>query len=98
LNNIFITEGYSLKTIRKINCDFFFKSSQLKLWSVLFILVLSLSLSSKIYSQEAKEHEPLPAPTDKTNDDLNAEKIIEQNKPALISIWYHTDNYYSSYS
>jgi S1-C subfamily serine protease len=29
---------------------------------------------------------------------FNAEQIIEMNKPALISIWYHTDNYYSYYS
>ncbi len=26
---------------------------------------------------------------------FNAEQIIEMNKPGLISIWYHTDNYYS---
>jgi tetratricopeptide (TPR) repeat protein len=29
---------------------------------------------------------------------FNAEQIIEMNKPALISIWYHTNNYYSYYS
>lgn len=29
---------------------------------------------------------------------FNAEQIIENNKSALISIWYHTDNYYSYYS
>jgi tetratricopeptide (TPR) repeat protein len=29
---------------------------------------------------------------------FNAEQIIEMNKPGLISIWYHTDNYYSYYS
>ena len=29
---------------------------------------------------------------------FNAEEIIEMNKSALISIWYHTDNYYSYYS
>lgn len=28
---------------------------------------------------------------------FNAEQIIEMNKPGLISIWYHTDNYYSYY-
>ena len=33
-----------------------------------------------------------------TSSYFNAEQIIEMNKPALISIWYHTDNYYSYYS
>ena len=30
--------------------------------------------------------------------EFNAEQIIENNKPALVSIWYHTNNYYSYYS
>ncbi len=29
---------------------------------------------------------------------FNAEQIIEMNKSGLISIWYHTDNYYSYFS
>ncbi|MCI0716017.1 MAG: trypsin-like peptidase domain-containing protein [Chlorobi bacterium] len=33
-----------------------------------------------------------------TSSYFNAEQIIEMNKPSLISIWYHTDNYYSYYS
>jgi tetratricopeptide (TPR) repeat protein len=33
-----------------------------------------------------------------TSSYFNAEQIIEMNKPALISIWYHADNYYSYYN
>lgn len=55
-----------------------------------FILLL---FSSAVFSQD------LSIPTEKIhNGDLNAEQIIETNKPALISIWYHTNNYYSYYS
>jgi tetratricopeptide (TPR) repeat protein len=32
---------------------------------------------------------------EKKNGDLTAEEIIEQNKSALVSIWYHTNDYYS---
>lgn len=60
-----------------------------------FYLILFISsLPALLFSQE-----PLPSPETmlKENDDFNAEQIIENNKPALISIWYHTDNYYSYY-
>lgn len=53
-----------------------------------------------IYSQDVEvEHVPAPTVTmpPKTDSSLNAEQIIETTKPALISIWYHTDNYYSYY-
>lgn len=78
------------------------------------IFTLLLFIPYGLFSQEAKSREQestvpeentVIKPPDKTeklsdknNDDLNAEKIIEMNKPALISIWYHTDNYYSYYS
>lgn len=37
---------------------------------------------------------------ERKSEDLSAEEIIEQNRPALVSIWYHTNDYYSysSYS
>jgi tetratricopeptide (TPR) repeat protein len=44
---------------------------------------------------------PVPAPeTEKKNGDLTAEEIFEQNKSSLVSIWFHTNDYfsYSSYS
>ena len=78
------------------------------------IFTLLLIIPYGLFSQEAKSREQeqtvpeensvIKPPektdklSDKNNDDLNAEKIIELNKPALISIWYHTDNYYSYYS
>ncbi|MFI5145421.1 MAG: trypsin-like peptidase domain-containing protein [Ignavibacteria bacterium] len=78
------------------------------------IFTLLLIIPYGLFSQEAKSREQEstvpeentvikpPEKTDKisekTNDDLNAEQIIELNKPALISIWYHTDNYYSYYT
>ncbi|RPI18401.1 MAG: tetratricopeptide repeat protein [Ignavibacteriae bacterium] len=52
-----------------------------------------LTICSGLYSQDKSEQNVMPK-----NGDLNAEQIIEMNKPALISIWYHTDNYYSYYS
>lgn len=64
---------------------------------VILIIIFALSLCPGLNSQD------LPAPKDVQkeafkNGDLNAEQIIEMNKPALVSIWYHTDNYYSYYS
>lgn len=35
-----------------------------------------------------------PEAEEKKNGDLTAEEIINQNKPALVSIWYHTSDYY----
>jgi tetratricopeptide (TPR) repeat protein len=32
---------------------------------------------------------------EKKNGDFTAEEIIERNKPALVSIWYHTNDYFS---
>ena len=36
-----------------------------------------------------------PEAEEKRNGDLTAEEIINQNKAALVSVWYHTSDYYS---
>lgn len=36
-----------------------------------------------------------PEAEEKKNGDLTAEEIINQNKAALVSVWYHTSDYYS---
>jgi S1-C subfamily serine protease len=61
-------------------------------------------LVGNCYTQDPQKEEELkafPPPVTltevKDDDDLNAEQIIEQNKPALVSIWFHSDNYYSYY-
>lgn len=33
-----------------------------------------------------------------TDDPMNAEQIIEKNKPALVSIWFHTNDFFSYYT
>jgi S1-C subfamily serine protease/TPR repeat protein len=74
----------------------------------LFLIVLSVLFAVNCYSQEPEEGkkekqetEALPSPEALIkaigDDDLNAEQIIEQNKPALVSIWFHSDNFYSYY-
>ncbi|MDD5361811.1 MAG: trypsin-like peptidase domain-containing protein [Ignavibacteria bacterium] len=63
-------------------------------------LLLLFVLTSFIYAQEEKDRKEVstePSVTEVSKDDLNAEQIIEQNKPALVSIWYHTDSYMSYY-
>lgn len=63
-----------------------------KLILTFFVLLLTLNLHSQdknIHHQEKKTADTAF---------FNAEQIIEMNKPALISIWYHTDNYYSYFS
>ena len=66
---------------------------------LLFTCIVFSLLNSTAFSQ-APEKAILTNPllSDKKPDELNAEQIIEQNRPALISIWYHTNNYYSYYS
>ena len=74
----------------------------------LFLIVLSILFAVSCYSQEPgekkkekQETEALPSPEALIkaigDDDLNAEQIIELNKPALVSIWFHSDNFYSYY-
>ncbi len=61
-----------------------------------FLVCLFISAAA-VYAQD----KPLEPKINKVLSDtafFNAEQIIEMNKPALISIWYHTDNYYSYYS
>lgn len=64
-------------------------------------LIAVLLCVSLVWSQE-KSEAPQPTistvKTDTNGVEFNAEQIIENNKPALVSIWYHTNNYYSYYS
>lgn len=77
--------------------------SLINLKTKLFLIVLFILFAVNCYPQdEEKEPEKQALPPEillkaKSDDDLNAEQIIEQNKPALVSIWYHSDNYYSYY-
>jgi S1-C subfamily serine protease len=72
------------------------KQIHLKKTAIIFLLLLTYTLS---YAQN--ENPPAPQKsypiTDRKDDDLNAEQIIEQNKSALVSIWYHTDSYSGYY-
>ncbi len=69
----------------------------------LFFISLFVLFAINCYPQveeEEKEQKALPPEIlfdAASDDDLNAEQIIEQNKPALVSIWFHSDNYYSYY-
>ncbi len=72
----------------------------MKKYFCLFLILASVSFAA---AQDKKTNE-VPPPEPKVaeqqvnkDDDLNAEQIIAQNKPALVSIWYHTDSYYSYY-
>jgi len=58
--------------------------------------MLLITSHKNIYSQ-AEESEPVKTDTI-ISSDFNAEQIIEMCKPALVSIWFHTSNYYSYYS
>jgi S1-C subfamily serine protease/thioredoxin-like negative regulator of GroEL len=63
-----------------------------------FIIVLFVLIFYGITATAQDEN--LPAPPmqkEKVADELNAEQIIEQNKAALVSIWYNSNDYYSSY-
>lgn len=63
---------------------------------ILFALLL-ISLNANLsFSQTNSDKETTNV--SEFNDDLNAEQIIENNKPALISIWYNDKNYYSNSS
>ncbi len=59
---------------------------------ILFLAVLFFVLSiNKTFSQGTEEIKSGAKP----DEELNAEQIIEKNKPALISIWYNDKNYFS---
>jgi len=55
--------------------------------------------AASAYSQDInKKTAEQKTPLIETKDgDLDAEQIIEQNKDALVSVWFHTDNYSSFY-
>lgn len=59
-----------------------------------FFVLLILFITGFAYSQEKPVTE-LQGPRD---GDLNAQEIIEKNKAALVSIWYHTNESYNYYS
>ncbi len=75
---------------RKVNLKLKIQNSGFKYLVILFLFIASFS-----FAQERSETEQGPK-----DGDLNAEQIIQQNKAALVSIWYHTsDNYnYATYS
>jgi len=64
---------------------------ELRIVLIAFVLMF---LTSAGFAQE-RSAELLPGPKD---GDLNAQEIIEKNKAALVSIWYHTNENYSYYS
>jgi tetratricopeptide (TPR) repeat protein len=51
-----------------------------------------------VYAQDVDVEHTQVQPAIKTDSSFNAEQIIEMTKPALISIWYHTNSYYSYYT
>ena len=80
-----------------------FNKSLFNLKTNLYLTALFLLFTINCYPQvEEKEPEkkalsPEILLDEISEDDLNAEQIIEQNKSALVSIWFHSDNYYSYY-
>jgi len=56
------------------------------LFLVLFLFTAFLNAQDKNLT--------VPEAEEKKNGDMTAEEIINQNKPALVSIWYHTSDYY----
>jgi tetratricopeptide (TPR) repeat protein len=65
------------------------------------LLVLAIFFIASAYctlNSQEKSDLLLPVMKDSNGIDFNAEQIIENNKPALVSIWYHTNNFYSYYS
>lgn len=62
---------------------------------ICFFFALLFLLAGTVSFAQERSAELLPGPKD---GDLNAQEIIEKNKPALVSIWYHTNESYSYYS
>lgn len=69
--------------------------------NLLFLLLLVLTFCVQALPQDLKNSVQRSAESlQKKDGDLDAEQIIEQNKDALVSVWYHTDSfseYYYSY-
>jgi tetratricopeptide (TPR) repeat protein len=55
---------------------------------ILFFIILFTGFSNA-------QDKDIPLEQEKKNGDFTAEEIIERNKPALVSIWYHTNDYFS---
>lgn len=55
---------------------------------IIFSFVFAFLLSSQLYAQNGMI----------SDNPLNAEQIIERNKPSLVSIWFHTEDYFSYYT
>ncbi len=66
----------------------------IKYFSLLAVLLFSFT----IVQAQDKNNEVQKKSAFSDSSNFNAEQIIEMNKSGLISIWYHTDNYYSYYS
>lgn len=65
-----------------------------------FIVLLLLISAVSAYPQDINKKTAEQKPTisiEKKDGDLDAEQIIEQNKDALVSVWFHTDNYSNFY-
>lgn len=62
--------------------------------SILVFFSLFVIFLQGVFPQDKTILAPSPE-TEKKNGDLTAEEIIEQNKTSLVSIWYHTNDYYS---
>ncbi|MCB0720714.1 MAG: trypsin-like peptidase domain-containing protein [Ignavibacteriae bacterium] len=61
---------------------------------ILILVVLGLVFALQAYGQNGDNGKK----TVLTDDPLNAEQIIERNKQSLVSIWFHTDDYFSYYT
>jgi tetratricopeptide (TPR) repeat protein len=64
----------------------------IKQFFVILTAVVTLAAVQSVNAQDKKSNESFRQTSDSS---FNAEQIIEMNKAGLISIWYHTDNYYS---
>ncbi len=67
---------------------------------VILCLLFSVFLMTFTLKAQDKTLQPPSLEPEKKNGDLTAEEIIEKNKSALVSIWFHANDYFSyvSYS
>lgn len=72
----------------------------MKKLTVIFCFLFFAILSSLVLRAQDKTLQPPSPEPEKKNGDLTAEEIIEKNKSALVSIWFHSNDYFSyvSYS
>ncbi|HEY3250999.1 MAG TPA: hypothetical protein VGK25_07760, partial [Ignavibacteria bacterium] len=67
-----------------------------------YIIILFFIFAATVFSQDKGKFPEKSQANNRsfldTAGKYNAEQIIEMSKPALVSIWYHTDNYYSYYT